>query len=196
MMKQIIKKVPITGTYYADEYGEVYEYKSGVMEPCVTELLNSGYYCLDRKIYGGLKLVHRLVAYAFHGDIKSREVDHINRDKLDNRPSNLQILTPSVHLRKTTLQSGAPGLCQYRNTLTLVDKEEIVLYANKKYPIASIAYVMGLAEYVVKSYYHNARSITNKKLKKLWVEIRKDKKRMVRVLNNFRELKKLSIRTQ
>jgi hypothetical protein len=33
---------------------------------------------------------------------RDEQVDHINGDKEDNRPENLQVLSPAEHTRKTT----------------------------------------------------------------------------------------------
>lgn len=49
-------------------------------------------------------LEHRLVMERIVGRILRRDeqVDHINGDKEDNRPENLQVLSPAEHTRKTT----------------------------------------------------------------------------------------------
>lgn len=49
----------------------------------------------------------RAVAYEVWGDaILGNHVDHINGDKMDNDPSNLQILSRSDHATKTALQDS------------------------------------------------------------------------------------------
>lgn len=46
-------------------------------------------------------LVHRLVALAFHGPAKNRQVNHKNGKPNDNRSKNLEWLTAKEHLRHT-----------------------------------------------------------------------------------------------
>ncbi|QQV88768.1 HNH homing endonuclease [Acinetobacter phage Liucustia] len=43
--------------------------------------------------------VHRLVAEVFIGDIKGKQVNHIDGDKSNNDVSNLEIVTPSENIR-------------------------------------------------------------------------------------------------
>ncbi|ATW69957.1 H-N-H homing endonuclease [Proteus phage PM135] len=67
---------------------------------------------LDTRKYKWLR-VHRVVCRVF-GNLPSLdstlEVDHINRNKLDNRAVNLNALTPEEHISKTLTDKGLkPG---------------------------------------------------------------------------------------
>lgn len=59
-----------------------------------------------RKGQWGILLEHRLIAARSLGrPLESWEhVHHINRDKLDNRPENLQVITPDKHCSVTAMQ--------------------------------------------------------------------------------------------
>lgn len=80
------------------------------------KLLQSGY-LMVRAMWDGQRhcaLAHRLVWYALHGTIPDdKTVNHLNGVKSENRPSNLELATPSeqaIHARKVlgkVRQNGA-----------------------------------------------------------------------------------------
>jgi hypothetical protein len=90
--------LPIPGEpgYEASDRGDIRNARTGrVLRPAV---MSRGYLkvSLGRKRQ---RLVHRLVAAAFHGPAPHAgdHVDHINFDRRDNRPGNLRWLAPAVN---------------------------------------------------------------------------------------------------
>lgn len=85
----------------ANENGEVFDATSA-SRPKVR--IHNGYYHVTLKKKGKPSpvAVHRLVCFAFHGDppFDNMQVDHKNGNKLDNRPCNLEWVTPSVNIRR------------------------------------------------------------------------------------------------
>lgn len=165
-MAEILKKVPIKGAYYANDSGTIYNLNSEGLVPCKTFINKRGYLQLDLS-HGEFKTVHRLVAMAFHGSAVGKEVDHINMDKLDNRPVNLQILSKTLHERKTRCRGKKKGFNQYKNTLTLLDKAEIRYYVLKRVPVEIIIDQMMLAEYLIRSVIYDLKDIPRNELKRL-----------------------------
>lgn len=73
-------------------------------------LTNSGYAIAARRSKGS-RLMHRVILGLEKGD--KRVGDHINRDKLDNRRSNLRILTPAQS-NQNQKPAGRRGSSTYR----------------------------------------------------------------------------------
>lgn len=187
-MKQRIKKVPIPGNFYADEFGIIYEFKNKIMIPCLIETMKGGYLCLNRKIYGGLKFVHRLVALTFHGDISGKQVDHINRKTWDNRINNLQILSKELHLRKTRCKGSDNNLYTYTNRLTLQDKDEILILL-KNYNVEQISQTMCLSLFCVKSVEQEYKKMSCKSKRRLYLKVKKNKSLQKRIKSLLKILK-------
>ena len=56
---------------------------------------------------GAPRLAHRLAWLHFYGAWPEGHLDHINRDKKDNRITNLRVVTPSQNLQNTGLQKNS-----------------------------------------------------------------------------------------
>jgi hypothetical protein len=73
--------------------------------------LNKGYAaCGQRRRRDGVYrkvLMHRLIALCMGLDLTGREVDHINRDRLDNRRSNLRAVSKSVNQHNSKLRADS-----------------------------------------------------------------------------------------
>jgi len=87
--------------------GEYYEMKGSVRR---------GYRALNLYHEGKLKYypIHRIVAFVFLGlDIENPKqfIDHVNRDRLDNRVSNLRLVTN----QENAFNRGAKGYYKNRN---------------------------------------------------------------------------------
>ena len=86
-----------------NENGQVYDATSCREVP---QKQKNGYMVVYLKVDGKLKTigVHRLVCDAFHGAPPSPEhiPDHINANRSDNRPSNLEWVTPKTNIRFET----------------------------------------------------------------------------------------------
>ena len=65
----------------------------------------SGYFQVSVPERKDLKLVHRIVAETFVDNPQGlTEIDHVNRDKSDNRAENLRWVTHSENMRNSTMQ--------------------------------------------------------------------------------------------
>lgn len=78
------------------------------------------------KVYG----VHQLVAWAFHGMPGDGEVvDHINGNKNDNRPENLEYVTPSENTKRQyktgLLTNKAGGIGRWKNHVKKTKDSEV-----------------------------------------------------------------------
>lgn len=130
--------------YMVDEEGNVYSCKFGRIRKLKAASTSSGYFDVALSKNGCVKTcqIHRLVYATFIGDIeKGKEIIHIDRNKYNNKLSNLRAVTRSENAfsrrkgkgycwnkkaRKWQAQIKEGGKCIH---LGLFDKEEDALVA-------------------------------------------------------------------
>ena len=103
-----LKYEPETGIFFWRVF------RSGAIKPGVEagQIIRSGYRSITVNRRGFLE--HRLAWLMVHGKWPNGEVDHINRNRLDNRIVNLRVVTRSQNMhntkRRKTPASGEEGL--------------------------------------------------------------------------------------
>lgn len=133
-----MKQIKISEKYYLTDSGQLFNISTGKeFIPCIN---NFGYRKL--KIAGKTRLLHQLVMECF-GPPKPSEkhqIDHINRDKLDNRIDNLRWVTPreNCNNRRTSNPIGErsidfPNEKEYQRYYNKKHIEKIGLEARRKY---------------------------------------------------------------
>lgn len=87
--------------------------RSGVRYGCAVGSTNGQGY-INIMVDGKRYLAHRLVWLYHYGHMPENEIDHINRDKTDNRIENLREVSRSCNMRNTgnyiTNKSGVKGV--------------------------------------------------------------------------------------
>lgn len=93
--KMYLYKHPIFSDYGCDNSGNIINFNTGTIR--ATWSPKCGYE--EVKIKGMHILVHRFVWEAVNNEVIPRgyEVNHINKDKHDNKPRNLEVLTIQEH---------------------------------------------------------------------------------------------------
>ena len=76
---------------------------------------------LTVRVDGRLYFLHRIIFLYVHGYTPEHQVDHQNRNKLDNRPVNLREITPQCNVRNSPVRSdnktGIKGVTWCRRDL-------------------------------------------------------------------------------
>ena len=113
-----VKHLGLDARILVNEKGQVFN-----ADTCreLTLQVKNGYKTVMLRSGGKTKMfgVHRLVCDAFHGAPPSPEhqVDHINRDKMDNRPSNLEWVLPHTNIRRAKSRP-VRGIAEDGSTVT------------------------------------------------------------------------------
>lgn len=103
---EIWKDIPfLNGKYQASSYGNVRHYKNKIN--LTGNIDRGGYRYLTIMTEHGQKSfkAHRLIASAFLGE-SNLQIDHINNNKLDNRPENLQYCSSLFNNQKRAKQKN------------------------------------------------------------------------------------------
>ena len=79
-----------------------YKAKKGTI---ITSVGGSGYYRVGIK--GRRYPLHRVIWLWMEGYFPEHEIDHINRDRLDNRWENLRVVSHSCNMRNTSLANSS-----------------------------------------------------------------------------------------
>lgn len=106
-----------------------------------------GYFtvCVDgaRRSHG----VHRLVAFAFIGPCPDgMQVDHINGDRRDNRPENLEYVSPFENIRRAKATRAARGVAEASRIR--LDPAKVVLLRNlsKRLSVLDLSREFGISK--------------------------------------------------
>ena len=122
-LKEYIHYSPLTGVF--TRISSPYEAKLGVINSCANH--SNGYFQIG--ISGKLYKAHRLAWMYMHGEWPKDQIDHINRDKIDNRIDNLREASSAQNNQNVGLRSdnasGIKGVTYYKITGKWVAKINI-----------------------------------------------------------------------
>jgi hypothetical protein len=123
-----------------------------------------GYACVAQMVGGKRKkyLVHRLVAKAFvPGHFEGASVDHLDGNKLNNRPENLEWVTLSENTRRQW-ENGLVDLRGERHPsakLTDLQSHAIVLLYQHNFPPSQLADWFGVSSALVYKLVHGKKPV-------------------------------------
>lgn len=148
--------------YGVDEKGNIYN-KNGTLKK--QKVNCKGYYFTNYYVDGKVKTLtaHRVVAIAYHGEPQGdkTQVNHKNSDRKDNRPENLEWVTPSENLQHGYdfgFKKPPSGTSNGNSKLT---EEDIIIIRER---CSKGHYLKDIA----KDYGVSFQLISNIKLKKSW----------------------------
>jgi hypothetical protein len=122
---------------YADELGNIYSNKTGIMKPLKPQKVNNSrskkqYWMISQK-----GLVHRLVASAYLGDVTGKVINHIDGNPSNNEVTNLEIVTQKencIHASKSGLvpRGKTHGKTKYSDALLIQAIKEVIAGSSVK----------------------------------------------------------------
>lgn len=78
------------------------------LEPAFSTRMSNGYLC---GMFRGVRLLaHRVVWALHHGEWPDEWLDHINRDRTDNRPENLRVVGPALSNHNRAVHNTKNGI--------------------------------------------------------------------------------------
>ena len=116
----LILDIPDFPNYQISEHGNVYNKKSGrELIPCVNSRGYMRFICINNGEKKELTL-HRILALLFiPNPFNKEQVDHIDRNKLNNKLENLRWVNASENATNTGIfknnKSGFKGICHKKN---------------------------------------------------------------------------------
>ena len=110
--------------YFIDKLGNVYSNKSGIIKPLKQRIGANGYYVVNLSIKGKHtpKLVHRLMAETFIGDIAKLTINHKDGNKLNNSLLNLEIVSQKENNRHA-LKTGLTPIGENHSRAKISDAD-------------------------------------------------------------------------
>ena len=125
-LKQLVQYIPETGNLVYKKATRGFHGSQAKNKPIGTVQPN-GYrlVMIKRKRY----LVHRLIWLYHHGEMP-KIVDHINRDKTDNRIENLREVTRKENSWNTTIKHSNQSTTGYRGVCYLQDRDRFLSYCH------------------------------------------------------------------
>lgn len=158
-----MKQHPIHKRYSADEYGNIYGVRKHILKQSIH---HTGYGVVS--IEGKQHRAHRFIMECFGYTLSKLQVNHKNGDKLDNRLSNLEVVTASDNTQHAYANGLAIGGSGEDNSMSKLTNDKCrCLIRDIKYGLTN--------DELGKKYNLHPRYVSlirhKRRWKKLWQEI-------------------------